>query len=527
MFDYRISHAYIIDGTGKAGYFADVAIEKGKIAAIGQLQAAESAVEIPAAGRILSPGLIDIHRHGDCALFRPDYGKAELYQGLTTVLNGNCGWSLAPITGPYSADVEHYLEPITGPIPAGHQFPLLASYIRQANDIGVPLHTGMLIGMGTLRATVAGFSTGDLDDMQLHQLHQLLETALCDGALGVSLGLGYAPECFYSTAGLIRALAPLRGSKIPVAVHMRQEGDGVEKALEEMLTVARALDLRLEVSHLKAIGKRNWRKSVPRMLEKIRHAREEGVDVACDVYPYPAGSTQLIHVLPPEIQEGGAAAVTAALQNASVRQRMIQRMETGTDFENIVHLVGFEHVRATGLKRFPQWEGKSILEIAEEWEKDPYTALFDLLVEENCGVSMIDFIADEADIDAILQEDYSGIISDATYPLEGLCHPRVYGTFPRLLETYVRKRHVLTLEQAIHKLTEQPAQRFGLHNKGRIKVGADADLCLFALENIHETGSWQDPAQLAEGMDMVFVEGRPVIEGGTFHSDVHGKLLLA
>lgn len=527
MFDYLISHAYVVDGTGKDGYWADVAVEKGKISAIGQLNTTESAVKIDAAGRILSPGFIDIHRHGDSALFRPGYGQAELRQGLTTVLNGNCGLSLAPIIGPYSQDVEHYLEPITGPIPAGHQFPSLESYNKQAKAAGVPLHNGMLMGMGTLRATVAGFAPGDLEDGQLHQLHILLEKALGDGALGVSLGLGYAPECFYSTEGLIHALAPLRSSKIPVTVHMRQEGDGVEEALEEMLSVARKLDLRLEISHLKAIGTRNWRKSVPRMLKKIQRAREEGLDVACDVYPYPAGSTQLIHVLPPEVQEGGLSALTAALQDPSVRQKLIQRMETGTDFENIVHLVGFENIRATGLKFFPQWEGKSIAEIAKNWEKESYSALFDLLVKEKGSVSMIDFIADEADIDAILREEFSGVISDATYPLDGLCHPRVYGTFPRLLEMYVQKRQVLTLEKAIHKITAQPAQRFGLCSKGEIKVGADADLCLFSLQNIHETGTWQNPASFAEGMDYVFVQGKPAIENGVFHPEVQGDILLA
>lgn len=527
MFDYLISHAYVVDGTGNAGYWADVALEKGKIAAIGQLDTAESAIQIDAAGRILSPGFMDIHRHGDCALFRPGYGQAELRQGLTSVIHGNCGLSVAPIVGPYAQDVEHYLEPITGPIPSGRQFPSLESYSHQARAVGAPLHNGMLIGMGTLRATVAGFTKGDLAGAQLRQLHTLLERALGDGALGVSLGLGYAPECFYSTKGLMAALAPLRGSKIPVAVHMRQEGDGVEEALEEILTVARQLNLRLEISHLKGIGTKNWQKSVPHMLEKIRRARAEGIDAACDVYPYPAGSTQLIHVLPPEVQEGGLAALTAALQNPAVRQKLIQRMETGTDFENIVHLVGFENVRATGLKHFPQWEGKSIAEIAEAWEKTPYNALFDLLIQENGSVSMIDFIVDDADIDAILAEDFSGVISDATYPLEGLCHPRVYGTFPRLLETYVQKRHVLSLEKAIHKITAQPAQRFGLRGKGEIKVGADADLCLFTLQNIHETGTWQKPDNFAQGMDYVFVQGKPAIEDGVFHPEVHGEILLA
>lgn len=525
MFDVLICGAKVADGTGNPGFSADVAIQNGTIAAVGALHSAEARMVIKAHGRWLTPGFLDIHRHGDAAVFRSGYGQAELRQGLTSVIHGNCGMSLAPIAGPYSKAVEDYLAPITGPAPNGWRFATLGAYQRQVVETGVPLYHGMLVGMGTLRACVAGFERGDLTQEQVRSLHRVLEQALTDGALGVSLGLGYAPECFDSSKGLMRALAPLRGSDIPVTVHMRQEGDGVEEALDEMLMVARTLDLNLEISHLKAIGKRNWRRSIPNMLEKLRHAREEGVRVACDVYPYPAGSTQLIHVLPPEFQEGGTEVLTAALRQSETRKRLVERMETGSDFENIIHLVGFEHVLATGLQRYPELEGKSIQDIAACWGKDPYDALFDLLADEHCKVSMIDFITAEEDIDAILQEDFSDVISDATYPVEGLCHPRVYGTFPRLLERYVRQQKLLTVEQAVHKITGQPAGLFGLHQKGCIRVGADADLCLFDLENIHETGSWQDPARFAEGMDWVFVGGQPAVADGVFHPEVQGGVL--
>lgn len=525
MFDYLICNAKVADGTGKPGFVADLAIEGGKIAAVGALREAEAHTIIDAGGRWLTPGFLDIHRHGDAALFRPGYGKAELRQGLTSVINGNCGLSLAPIAGPFSKAVEDYLAPITGPAPDGRRFSTLGAYQQQAAETDAPLYNGMLVGMGTLRACVAGFESGDLTQEQERSLHHLLEQALADGALGISLGLGYAPECFYSTKGLIRALEPLWGSDFPVTVHMRQEGDGVEEALDEILMVTRALDLNLEVSHLKAIGKRNWRQSTPNMLDKLRRAREKGLRVACDVYPYPAGSTQLIHVLPPEIQEGGTEVLTAALRQPETREYLVERMETGRDFENIVHLVGFENVLATGLQCYPELEGKSIQDIAAHWGKDPYDALFDLLADERCNVSMIDFITAEEDIDAILREDFSGVISDATYPVEGLCHPRVYGTFPRLLERYVRQRKVLTLEQAVHKVTGQPASLFGLRQKGRIRVGADADLCLFDLENIHETGTWQDPARFAEGMDWVFVDGQPAVADGVFRPEVRGGVL--
>lgn len=526
MYDYLIQNALIVDGSGQPGFSGSVAVADGRIAAVGGLSGADAVRTLDAQGRCLTPGFLDIHRHGDCALFHPDYGKAELAQGLTTVLNGNCGLSLAPVSGPHEVETLRYLEPIVGQLPTGMAFPTLAAYRVQAEQTPLRLNAGMLVGMGTLRACVAGFRDGPLSGEAYAHLHRLLEQALADGALGVSLGLGYAPECFYDTPGLIRALEPLRGSSIPVTVHMRQEGDGVVEALREMLTVARALQIPVEISHLKAIGRRNWRKAVPEMLRLLDQARQEGLDVMCDVYPYPAGSTQLIHVLPPEFQTGGTEALTAALQDPAARRRIRQRMETGTDFENITALVGFENVRATSLRR-PEnasYEGRSIADIAGIQKKDPFDALFDLLASERCTVSMIDFIADEADIEDILRAPFSGVISDATYP-GGLLHPRVYGAFSRLLETYVRKNGTLSLPEAVHKLTRQPADRFGLSQKGRIEPGADADLCLFDLANIHETGTWTAPAQLAQGMDYVFVGGVPAIAEGRFTEAFSGKVL--
>lgn len=515
MFDYLIRDVRILDGSGGPAFSGSAALSGGKIAAVGDLPAAEAACVIDGRGRFLTPGFIDIHRHADAALLRPGFGQAELAQGLTTIVNGNCGLSLAPVSGPRREAVLEYLAPIVGWTEA--DFPSLADYRRRANEAPLPLNAGMLAGMGTLRACAAGFRDGALTEGEYHLIHAALEEALSDGALGVSLGLGYAPECFYTTEELIRALAPLRRSGRVITVHMRQEGDGVVEALEEMLAVARALETPVEISHLKAIGPRNWRKAVPRMLQMIAGARAEGLDAACDAYPYPAGSTQLIHVLPPEFQAGGVEALTAALRDPGNRRRMRRRMETGTDFENIVSLVGFDNIHAISLRlpEHAEFEGRTLADIAARQGRDPYDALFDLLAAERCGPAMIDFFAHQADVEDILRAPFSGVISDATYP-QGLPHPRVYGAFPRLLETCVRHRGVLKLEEAVRKLTRQPAERFGLTGKGRIEAGADADLCLFAPENIHETAAWQSPRQLAEGMDYVFVNGVPAIREGAF-----------
>lgn len=527
MFDYLIQNARIVDGTGSAPFGGCVGIIGGKIAAVGDLEGQPAAQIIDARGRFLTPGFIDVHRHGEAAAFRPGYGKAELAQGLTLVINGNCGLSMTPVQGPHRQEILDYLAPVVGDMPQGCDFSTIAEYKQQLSRVPQRIHNGMLVGMGTLRGCAAGFYDGELNEEQYRFIWTLLEQGLAEGAQGVSLGLGYAPECFYDTAGMIKSLEPLRNSGKVITVHMRQEGDEVVEALEEMITVAKALNTPMQISHLKAIGTRNWNCCVPKMIELLRQARAEGVDITCDVYPYPAGSTQLIHVLPPEFQAGGMDALTDALLDPEKRAIMKERMKSGSDFENISLLVGFENIQATSLRQpeNQKFEGMNIVQIAQAQGKDVYDALFDLLASEHCTPAMIDRITHDDDIDRILNEDYSGVISDATYPENGLMHPRVYGNIPRLLEHYVKERQFLTIEKAVHKITGLPAWRFGLEQKGRIAVGKDADLCLFDLENIHQTGTWTKPDVLAGGMDTVFVMGKPALLEGEFTDHFGGQIL--
>ena len=527
MFDLLIRNGWIIDGTGTAAFRGDVGLSDGKITAVGRELSGGAAKVIDAGRKVVTPGFIDIHRHADYAVFRPGFGRLELKQGLTTIINGNCGLSAAPIAGPWQREIQDYLRPITGPAKEGVPTDSLRAYLAAAESVALPIHVGMLAGAGTIRAAAAGYNKEQIDDSEYDAIHQMLRQSIEEGAFGVSLGLGYAPECFYTTDQLVRALEPLKGSGLPITVHMREEGDQVLKALEEMLEVGRRLETPVHISHLKAMGRRNWDLLIPQALERMEKARAEGQDVSCDVYPYTAGSTQLIHILPHDFLTGGTEAVTERLRDPRQRTILTERIKTGRDFDNIAGMVGWENILCSTLNQ-PEnrpYEGMSIAAIAEAQGKDPFTCAYDLLVSEHCAITMIDFITADSDIGRILRDDHAGVISDSTYPTEGKLHPRVCGTFARIIEKFVEQDRVLTLEQAVRKMTSVPAAALRLQGKGTIAPGMDGDLCIFDPKAIHERGDYRDPFQYAEGMEYVLVDGVPAIEEGEFAAMDRGRVL--
>ena len=523
MFERVLKGGRIVDGTGAVGYVGDIALEKGKIAAIGaELHGRE---EISVEGYTVTPGFIDIHRHGDAEVFRPGFGELELAQGLTSMVNGVCGLSLAPFGEDHREALLRYLQPVTGELDPTIPTASMAEYLGALGDL--PLHVGMMVGGGTVRSACYGYAPEDPTDYST--IHRAIEMALTQGALGVSLGLGYAPECFYSTASLIAALTPLSHSRYPIAVHMREEGDMVCEAIEEMITVAKALRCPLHISHLKAMGMRNWNKKIPTALSLMDRARQEGVDVSCDVYLYEAGSTQLLHLLPPDFLAGGVDAISERLRQAENIAELRQRIKNGRDFDNIAQMVGWENIVVSSIA-LPQYQpvvGKNMEEISEMLSMDPVACLCKLLSDARCAVTMIDKINCEEDIRRILRDPYASVISDATYPRGGMPHPRVYATYARLLETYVCRDKVLSLEEAVRKCTSLPAEAMRLKGKGLLQVGMDADIAVFRPEEIRAHATFQDPRQLSTGMEYVFVAGRPALIKGKPSSIKNGAVLTS
>lgn len=534
MFDLLIKNGVIVDGSGRQAFPGSVGILGGKITAVipekeDSLKGVRAERVIDVKGKYVTPGFIDIHRHADAAVFREGFGELELRQGLTTIVNGNCGLSVVPCPKERRQEILGFLAPIVGNMPAGVPLHSFRSYINAVKEQKLPLNVGMLIGNGTVRAAAAGYRSGSLTDGEMRQVHRYLEAALSDGALGVSLGIVYAPEYNYSTEEFKKVLEPMRNSGVQLFTHIRGEGDNFHASLREVVEIARYLEVPLHVSHLKCVGQRNWGHGIAKALDILDEARESGLAVSCDVYPYTAGSTQLIQILPPAYLEGGVPGILKRLTDPAMREKLTDILQKpGVDFENLVNLVGWENIRMTTLNREHnrEYSGKSVAEIARLKGMDPYACAYDMLVEENCEISMVDFIASEDDVRKVMRYPYSNIISDSVYPAGGIPHPRLYGTFPRVLEKYVKEEKVLDLETAVKKMTSVPAAVCKLTTKGLIREGMDADLVVFDLERIHTGADYDQPKKPGEGFSYVFVNGEPAVVRDQIQKQSSGRVLL-
>ena len=521
---YLIRNGIIADGTGKECFAGSVLIEGDKIKAVlsenerGTEQSVmeSGAVVVDADGAYITPGFVDIHRHGDWKALTGGDDELLNRQGITTVVNGNCGLSVAPQEGAHERETEHFLRSFTGEKPEG--FPTdpagsMEQYLTCLGTVERSVHTGMLVGGGTVRASVAGYGGGVLRAEEEAEIRKRIRDSLDAGALGVSLGIGYAPEFAYDEEGLVRVLSDLHGSRIPVAVHIRTEGDGAAEAVLEMIRVAKRLDVPLHLSHMKCIGRRNWRRTCARELYLIRKARREGLDVTMDAYPYITGATQLVHLIPPRFQSGGTTMLMDYLRDPMMRRQITEELKKASaGFENIVELVGFEHIRAAGIKseELIPFEGRTIADIADEMGQDPYDTLYDILLRERCESAMLDTYGCEEDLIDFLKEETCSLISDAIYPVGGHCHPRVYDAFVRFLITYVREKKVFTIGEAVRKMTSLPASVYAL-DRGILKAGAVADVCVFHLEKLQAHADFTHSDQMCTGFDYVFTAGRSCV----------------
>lgn len=494
-YDILITGGVVVDGTGADPRVADVGVLGDRIVFVGTapVQArVEARTTIDAIGLVVAPGFIDLHTHVDYTVESVPAAHACVRQGVTTVVTGNCGTSAFPAPA------------------LGVDF---ASYAARVEATEPAVNLAALVGHGTLRTAVIGADLRAATAEETGRMAELLDVAAQQGAFGLSTGLIYAPGSFADTDEVAALAEVARAHGLLYATHLRNEGDGLLDALDEALDVARRTGVRLQVSHLKAMGPPNHGK-VAEALTRIDEARRAGLDVACDVYPYTASSTLLTSRLPDWAMDGGNPRLLQRLQDADTKARIAGELEGGSDWAFLP-----DAVVLAGMPPGPYcaFIGRSLREVAEHTGTSAAEAMLDVLRDHEAQVWIINHAMAEADVREVLAHPACSIGSDGwelTTECEGSPHPRHFGTFARILETYCRKEAALTLPEAIRKMTSLPAERLGLDDRGVLASGRIADIAVFDPEQVADTATYLAPKSYALGTKAVLVNGIPVLVEG-------------
>lgn len=516
--------ADVIDGTGASPARLDLLLEGERIVAIeppGVLDGYRGPV-IELDGLALAPGFIDVHSHADNAPFLLEDDTSKLLQGVTTEIVGNCGFGLAtgvPRAEPAYADLVAQFFPAGTP-----RFDSWAAYLTEA-EAGIPMtNQAFLVGHGALRAAAVGAADRPVTPQEAAVMGNALRTALDAGASGFSTGLIYSPGMFADAAELTE-LARLLPPGAPYVTHLRGESHQLRASIAEAISIAERAERPLHVSHLKAAGRENWGR-MPEILTRLDAARDRGIDVRQDVYPYTAGSTILAALLPPDVRSAGAGGVLNALADPAESARIAARMHTpGEEWENLSAENGWDNIVISS-SREDGVVGMSLAAIAARNGQDPAHAALDLLRADALRTGMIVHSMHVDDLAAAVSDPHTMFGSDGLPPgVPGKPHPRLHGTFPRVLARLAREGSTFTLAEAVRRMTGLPASAFGLRGRGVISVGAIADLVAFSPADIRDTATYRDPQRVPQGIAWVMLAGEIVAEQGRFLGRRRGRIL--
>jgi N-acyl-D-amino-acid deacylase len=529
-----VENVRILDGAGNPWFRSDLGILDGRIAKVGRLSGVPAGQHLDAKGLFASPGFIDIHSHSDVTIPFNPLTESTVRQGITTLVVGSCGISVAPVNRRTEFLLQRYLSPF---LPAEQQLKIewasFREYMRWEENRGCAVNIANLVGHGTVRIAVMGFDERSPTNGELHEMRDLVEEAMDAGAYGISTGLIYPPGIFSKTEELVELSRVVANHGGTYFSHIRGEGATLVDAVKEAIGIGERADIRVQISHHKAAGRNNWGKTIE-TLKMMEEARERGVDVAYDQYPYSAAMTTLVTLLPPWAHEGGMARTLERLRDPAQRERMRKEIEQGLPgWQNWAGDCGWENITISSVngEKNKDLEGKSIAEASALRKKDEFTTLCDVLLEEQGMATMIMHAMDEEDVQRVMKHHLQMAGTDAwslaPYGVlgTGKPHPRFYGTYPRILGRYVRDERLLTLEEAIRKFTSFPAQRLQLHDRGLIREGCWADLVVFDPEKIKDTATFSDPHKYPEGIEYVLVNGQFVIEKGSNTGRLAGKVL--
>lgn len=487
-FDLVIRHGVVVDGTGAPAFRADVAVAGDRIVAVGEVHQ-EAARTIDASGLVVAPGFIDVHTHDDLAVLRTPTVDFKVRQGVTTDIVGNCGIGAAPCSEAYLDFYRTVLGDILGPMDAA-PWRTTEEFYRAVEEAGPSLNVASFVPHSTIRFLAMGVERRPPARAEMAAMKGLLAQGMEAGALGLSTGLIYPPGLFAATEELIELGRVAGGHGGIYASHIRDEGDGMLDAVAEALRIGEEGGVPVQISHHKAMLERNWGK-VEQSIGLIEEARARGLDVTVDVYPYTAGSTGLGMLL-----------------------------LAGRDED-----MAGEQLLVVSVKHQHEYEGMTLAEIARRMALPLREAALRLLEEEENAVVVVAFAMSEEDVQRVMRYEQAMFGSDGIPSPTGKPHPRLYGTFPRVLGRYVREQRLLPLEEAVRKMTSLPARKHWLWERGEVRPGFFADLCIFDPETVTDRATYEEPRQYPEGIPYVIVNGALVVDGSVHTGARPGRVL--
>ena len=503
-----IRGALVIDGTGAEGFVSDVFLESGRVAAVGgdaSTIGRQADLIVDGAGLVLTPGFIDAHSHADASPFLTGSDVSKISQGVTSEVIGNCGFSLAPAPEKFRLSIQELTGRLFPPLAFGWE--TVSEFLAETDRLGHATNTVPLVGHHAVRNAVMGLTDDPVTAETIRSMRAELAAALDAGVFGLSSGLIYPPGMFADQDELVQLASALPTDRTYCS-HLRNEGRRLIEAVDEAIEVAELAGCRLQISHLKAAGRSAWGQ-VPRALDRMDAARDRGMTVHHDVYPYEANSTMLASCLPPWFHEAGAEQTMRLLRDPIALDRAERDLgrDDGT-WENWVAGSGSENVLIASTATHSDYEGLNLADAARRRGTSPFETLVDLLLENELKATMSVFAMHEDDVRAAIAHPFAMIGSDGL-PLGtgGKPHPRLYGTFTRVINRYVNEQQLLTLPEAVARMTSVPAAAFNIPNRGVLRAGAAADAVLFEAEQVRDRATFADPELLSTGIETVFVNG--------------------